>query len=119
MLMKLTVLRGSADAVTFVMFPSGKSYRRRSRAVTIVTFVVTHVVLQRMIPSGRELGAGPTSTKSVGAFPAHPRRHGGAGDVAGAPERDDEGDLFVPRPPIMAGSGDLRVTGCLLGHRPG
>ncbi len=120
-LIKLTVRCGFAGAVTFVMFPRGKSYRPRWRAVTLVAFVVTRPSggeAKRSIPCRSELGGGWACAEAVGALPAHPRGGSGAGDVAGTGQRNDEGDLFVRRPPVMAGTGDRRMAGVLV-HRTG
>lgn len=121
-LIKLTMPLGSSRAVTFVMFPSGKSYRARGRAVTFVTLIVTRLSsgeAQRMIPGGCEFGTRRADAEAVGALPAHPRRFGGSADIARAPKREDEGGLLVMRPAIVSGARDRRMPGWLLVHRPG
>src|SRR5687767_14316568 len=83
------------------------------RAVTFVMFVVTRQTsgaAQRLIPGRGERGGARTGAKAVCALPAHPRCSGGAGDIAGSPKRDDEGDLLVLRPAMMTGTCDRRKT---------
>ncbi len=121
-LTRLTVPRGLARAVTFVTFATGELRRRGASTVTFVTFGVTRCGgrgAQRAIPGRGETAGAGARPQAVGAFPAHSDRRRGAGYVAAALKRDDEAQLLVGGPAIMAGASDRRLAAVMVVHRPG
>jgi len=71
------------------------------------------VTFYRSIPKGSEQGAIAAAAEAIGALAGHSGKGGGAGDAAGAHERNEEAQLALGRPAVAAHFGSSSLA-----HRP-